>query len=80
MLAVAREEGHKEGEIKGEIRGEIKGEIKARRNTLIRLLARAGIELTENNRRRILACGDTAMLDRWVDNVLGAKTIADVLT
>jgi predicted transposase/invertase (TIGR01784 family) len=76
MLAMAREEGHKEGEVKGEI----KGEIKARRNTLIRLLARAGIELTEDNRRRILACVDTATLDRWVDNVLGAKTIADVLT
>ena len=72
MLAVAREEGHREGEIKGE--------IKARRNTLIRLLARAGLELAEDDRRRILACADAAILDRWVDNGLGAKTIADVLT
>jgi len=60
--------------------GEIKGEIKARRNTLIRLLARAGIEFAEDNRRRILACVDTAILDRWADNILGAKTIAEVLT
>ncbi|MEP7121253.1 MAG: hypothetical protein ABJE95_10100 [Byssovorax sp.] len=28
----------------------------------------------------LLACADLATLDRWVDNVLGAKTAADVLS
>ena len=56
------------------------GEINARRNALLRLLARAGITLTEDDRARIRGCADTVPLDRWIDNVFGAKTAADVLT
>jgi hypothetical protein len=56
------------------------GEINARRNTLLRLLARAGIAFTNDDRARIQACADTATLDQWIDNILGAKTAADVLT
>jgi predicted transposase/invertase (TIGR01784 family) len=62
-----KEEGHKEGD------------LKARRDTLLRLVERAQIVITEDDRARILACEDTAILDRWVDQVLGAKTAADVL-
>jgi len=47
---------------------------------LLRLLARAGIPLTEEDRGRIQACTDPATLNRWVENVLGAKTAADVLS
>jgi hypothetical protein len=60
-------------------RGEIAGEIKATRGTLLRLVARAGITLSEDERARVDACTDLATLERWVDNVLGAKTAADVL-
>lgn len=63
-----------------EASGFAKGEINARRNTLLRLLSRAGIALTDDDRGRIQACADTATLDRWTDNILGAKTAADVLT
>jgi predicted transposase YdaD len=73
-------EGKAEGEIKGRAEGELKGEIKARRETLLRLLGRATIPLTDDERARIEACTDTALLDRWIDNVLGAKTAAEVLT
>ena len=59
--------------------GEHKGEIKARRDTLQRLLVRAEIALTEDDRDRIQACADTATLDRWTDNVFGARSIIDVL-
>jgi hypothetical protein len=61
-----KEEGHKEGD------------VRARRDTLLRLLGRAGIVITDGDRARILACEDTVILDRWVDNVLGAKTAAEV--
>jgi len=54
------------------------GKIEALRDTLLRLVARAGIALTEDERARVLACDDVATLDRWVENVLGAKTAADV--
>jgi predicted transposase/invertase (TIGR01784 family) len=79
-LSVAHQEGKEEGVAEGEIRGEIKGEIKGKRAALLRLLARARIKLGEDDRGRIQACSDTAMLDRWLDNVLGAKTAKDVLS
>lgn len=58
--------------------GELKGELKGKRDTLLRFLSRAGIALTEDERERIRTCEDPAMLDRWVDNVIGAKTAADI--
>jgi predicted transposase/invertase (TIGR01784 family) len=63
-LTLARKEGKNEG----------------KRDTLLRLLARVGIPLTDGERARIAACADAATLDRWIDNVIGAKTAADVLT
>jgi len=69
-----------EGKAEGEAEGEIKGKIKAKRGTLLRLLVRAGLVLTETERARIEACVDAEALDRWIDNVFGAKTAAEVLT
>jgi predicted transposase/invertase (TIGR01784 family) len=75
-LSVARAEGRLEGETKGELKGELKG----KRAALLRLLARAGIALTGDDLARIEACAAPATLDRWIENVLGAKTAAEVLT
>ena len=44
-----------------------------------RLIARAGIPLANDERARIQACDDAATLDRWIENVIGARTITDVL-
>ena len=55
------------------------GVVAGKRDTLLRLLTRAGIPLTEEDRARIQACTDPAILDQWIDNVFGAKTAADVL-
>lgn len=51
-----------------------------KRDTLLRLLARAGISVSDDNRARIERCSDAATLDRWSENVLGAKTIDEVLS
>jgi predicted transposase/invertase (TIGR01784 family) len=64
----------------GEIEGKLEGEINARRETLLRLLVRAGIALTEDDRARIQVCGDPATLDRWIDNVFAAKSAVEVLS
>ncbi len=61
-------------------RGRVEGELKGKRDALLRLVARAGVPLTEDDRTRILACTDSATLDRWFDNVLGAKSAADIFT
>ena len=52
--------------------------VDAKRSTLFRLLVRAGIALTEESQARILACEDAEILDRWCENVIGAKKIAEV--
>jgi predicted transposase/invertase (TIGR01784 family) len=78
-LTVARAEGLAEGEIKGRAEGEIKGEIKGKRETLLRLLTRAGLSISNEERARIESCADPATLDRWLERVLGAKTATDVL-
>jgi predicted transposase/invertase (TIGR01784 family) len=67
-LSLARKEGEQVGEIKG------------KRDALLRLIARVGVPLGEEDRARILVCTDGATLDRWFDNVIGAKSGADVLT
>ena len=68
------------GKLEGIREGELKGKLEGKRDTLLRLLARAGIALTENESARIHACTDITILDRWTDNVLGAKTATDVLS
>ncbi|MGK4004898.1 hypothetical protein WMF31_19865 [Sorangium sp. So ce1036] len=85
-------EGIREGELKGMREGELKGmregklegmregKLEGKRDTLLRLLARAGIVLTEDESARIQACTDIATLDRWIENVLGAKTATEVLS
>jgi len=69
-----------EGKIEGEIEGKIEGEITGKRASLLRLLARAGLLPTAEERARIEAYTDAATLDCWIENVLGAKTLVAVLT
>jgi hypothetical protein len=71
--------GKLEGLREGELKGKLEGKLEGTRGALLRLVARAGIALGEDDRARVNACTDLAILDRWVDNVLGAKTAADVL-
>ena len=50
------------------------------RDLLLRLTTRAGIALSDVDRARIRACADAETLDHWIENVIGAKTAADVLS
>jgi predicted transposase/invertase (TIGR01784 family) len=67
-LAVARREGKEEGRAEG------------KRDALLRLLGRRGLALAEEERTRILACAEVATLDRWFDQALVAKTVAEVFS
>jgi hypothetical protein len=73
-------DGKLEGLRDGKLEGLRDGKLEGLRDALLRLSARAGIALSEDDRARIQACEDTATLDRWIENVLGAKTAADVLS
>ena len=54
------------------------GAAAAKRDALLRLVARAGLILAREDQERIAACSDLAMLDRWFDNALAARSVADV--
>jgi hypothetical protein len=79
-ISFAREEGLREGYKEGHKEGHKTGLVEGKRDTLLRLLVRAGVSLTEEARVRIAACQDATTLDRWSENVLGAKTIDGVLS
>jgi predicted transposase/invertase (TIGR01784 family) len=77
-LAVARLEGAEEGHKSGLAEGHKSGLAEGKRDALLRLLARAGLPLTQAERERIAACTEIATLDRWFDNALAARTTDDV--
>lgn len=79
-LREGRLEGAREGKLEGMLEGRVEGRLDGTRRVLLRLLERKGIALGACDRDCVNACTDLAILDRWVDNVLGAKTAADVLT
>jgi len=56
------------------------GELRGLREALNRLLARAGILINDEERARIQACTEPATFERWIDNVLGAKSSSDVFS
>ena len=79
-ITVARAEGEREGEIRGKLEGERTGEIRGKRSALLRVLARVGLVPAGDDLARIEACTDPATLDRWLENAVGATSLADVLT
>ncbi|MCC6557982.1 MAG: Rpn family recombination-promoting nuclease/putative transposase [Polyangiaceae bacterium] len=56
------------------------GKLEGKQEMLLRLLTRAGIALTDDDRARIQKCADTTKLDRWIENILGAKTASDIFS
>jgi hypothetical protein len=60
--------------------GRLEGQLESMRSVVLRLAARAGVSLGEDEVARVESCADLATLGRWVDNVVGAKTAADVLS
>lgn len=80
FFELGEREGKLDGLREGELKGLREGRLDGLRDALLRLIARTGIALSEGDRARIRTCEDTAALDRWIENVLGAKTVADILS
>ena len=64
-----------EGKAEGEARGEARGEAKM----LLRIIALRGVDLSDAERQRILACTDDDQLGRWAARALTARTSAEIL-
>ncbi len=73
------DDGELKGKREGKLEGKLEGKREGKREALLRLLARAEITLTDDDHARIQTCVDSTTLDRWIENVLGAKTARDVL-
>lgn len=64
-----------EGRAEGRAQGRAEGEAAA----LLKILAQRGLELTPEQRRRITECTELAVLERWIDRSLSARSIDEVL-
>jgi hypothetical protein len=69
-----------QGRVEGRVEGRAEGLIEGKRDSLLRLVERAGLRLTHAEQERITTCMDLAAIDRWFDNALTAKTVADVFS
>lgn len=69
-------QGLAEGRTEGERTGHARGMAQA----LLSVLQRRGLEATEDQRTRIAACTDLAVLERWIDRALDAQSIDDLFT
>jgi len=67
-----------EGEAKGRVEGRVEGRAEGEANSILRVLARRGIEPTPEQTRQILACLDTDQLNLWLDRAVTAKKANDV--
>ena len=70
--------GREQGLAQGLAQGRVEGERKAKRDALFRVLKRSGIEVSEQDQNRILACEDDTKLETWFDKALAAKLIDEV--
>jgi hypothetical protein len=73
-----REEGREEGLEKGLERGLEQG-LGVLRRVLIHAIAARGLELSAGDRERIEACRDSARLEAWMERVLAASSVDEVL-
>jgi hypothetical protein len=67
-------------EAKSRAQGLAEGRAEGRAESLLRILDRRAILMTDAHRARIIGCTDPASLDQWLDRALDATTIEDVLT
>jgi hypothetical protein len=60
--------------------GEAKGKAEGKAEALLRILAQRGLPVSEDQRRRILACTDLAALDGWLDRALFVASVNELLS
>ncbi len=70
--------GKAEGEAEGEARGKAEGKAEGKVGALLSILDVRGIELSQEERDRVLACSDVDVLDAWIKRAVNAKDAAEV--
>ncbi|MFI5565946.1 hypothetical protein ACIA6T_00930 [Streptomyces sp. NPDC051740] len=62
----------------GETKGRAEGRVEGRAEAVLVLLGHRGVELSEEDRERIVGCGDPEILDLWLKRALTAPSTAEV--
>ena len=69
------EKGVAEGITRGITEGVVEGKV----DTLLKLLSRRGLPVTDDQRGRISTCVDLAIVDGWLDRLLMASSVDELL-
>lgn len=70
--------GRREGRAEGRIEGRAEGRAEGLATSVLRVLDRRAVPMTDADRARIMDCTDPETLDRWLDRAVDAKTIDEV--
>lgn len=73
------DKGVTEGITRGRTQGKAEGVVEGKVDTLLKLLSQRGLRVTADQRRRISTCVDLAILDGWLDRVLLASSVDELL-
>ncbi|HEU4577813.1 MAG TPA: Rpn family recombination-promoting nuclease/putative transposase [Polyangiaceae bacterium] len=73
------EKGEARGFEKGEARGFEKGEARGLAASVLRILERRGLALSEAQRQRVLGCQEIATLEAWFDRALEIASVDELL-
>jgi len=74
------EQGRLEGVEQGRREGEREGRAQGEANALLTILQTRGLQLTEEQRQRIVSCNDIEQLDAWVRKAVTATSVEDLFT
>jgi hypothetical protein len=72
------ERGVAKGKVEGRAEGKVEGRAEGKAEALLKILVRRGLTPTAAQRRRILECTELAMLERWLDGSLSAKSLEEL--
>jgi hypothetical protein len=79
VMSVTAAEGHRSDLLRAlEARGEARGEVRGEARSLLRVLDRRGVQVTDAFRTRALTCTDTDQLEQWLDRAATANSLEDV--
>ena len=70
--------GKAEGEARGKAEGEAKGKAEGQALALLKILRHRGLELDAAAELRIRETRDLALLDRWLERALEARTVEEI--
>lgn len=77
-IAKGKAEGIAKGKAEGIAKGKAEGRAEGEAAALLKILTRRGLRPTAEQRRRIIACTELAMLERWLDRSLAVGSVEEL--